>query len=49
MLRVRLPSVCEDRQPIKDLVERLMGRESGAAVIVYSIAASAAEDDAIDA
>jgi topoisomerase-4 subunit B len=49
MLRVTLPSQYEDRQPIKDLVERLMGRDPSARFDFIQSRASAVEDDAIDA
>ena len=35
MLKVTLPGAYEDRQPIKDLVERLMGRDPAPAVRVH--------------
>src|ERR1051325_2116369 len=46
MLRVTLPSQYEDRQPIKDLVERLMGRDPSARFDFIQARASALEDDA---
>jgi hypothetical protein len=27
MIKITLPLECEDRQPVKDLAERLMGRD----------------------
>ncbi|HVM38030.1 MAG TPA: DNA topoisomerase IV subunit B [Sphingomicrobium sp.] len=49
MLRVTLPSAYEDRQPVKDLVERLMGRNPEHRFQFIQSRASAVEDDAIDA
>jgi topoisomerase IV subunit B len=49
LLKVTLPSAYEDRQPIKDLVERLMGRDPSARFDFIQARASAVEDDAIDA
>jgi topoisomerase-4 subunit B len=49
MLKVTLPSAYEDRQPVKDLVERLMGRDPSARFDFIQARASAVEDDAIDA
>ena len=44
-----LPSAYEDRQPIKHLVDRLMGREPAQRFEFIQSRASAVEDDAIDA
>jgi topoisomerase-4 subunit B len=49
MLKVTLPSAYEDRQPVKDLVERLMGRDPAPRFEFIQARASAVEDDAIDA
>ena len=49
ILKVTLPSAYEDRQPIKDLVERLMGRDPAPRFEFIQSRASALEDDAIDA
>jgi topoisomerase-4 subunit B len=49
MIKITLPSQYEDRQPIKDLVERLMGRDPSARFDFIQARASAVEDDAIDA
>jgi topoisomerase-4 subunit B len=49
MLKVTLPGPYEDRQPIKDLVERLMGRDPAQRFAFIQSRASAVEDDAIDA
>jgi len=49
LLKVTLPGPYEDRQPIKDLVERLMGRDPGERFKFIQQRASAVEDDAIDA
>jgi topoisomerase-4 subunit B len=48
LLRVTLPSQFEDRQPIKDLVEQLMGRDPAPRFAFIQSRASAVEDDAID-
>jgi topoisomerase IV subunit B len=44
-----LPSQYEDRQPVKDLVERLMGRDPAHRFEFIQSRASAVEDGAIDA
>ncbi|MCL6682944.1 DNA topoisomerase IV subunit B [Sphingomonas alba] len=49
LLRVTLPSQYEDRQPVKDLVERLMGKNPEHRFQFIQSRASAIEDDAIDA
>jgi topoisomerase-4 subunit B len=49
MLKVTLPSAYEDRQPVKDLVERLMGKDPAQRFAFIQSRASAVEDDAIDA
>jgi topoisomerase-4 subunit B len=49
MIKITLPSQYEDRQPIKDLVERLMGRDPAARFDFIQSRASALEDDEIDA
>jgi topoisomerase-4 subunit B len=49
ILKVTLPGANEDRQPIKDLVERLMGRDPAPRFEFIQSRASAIEDDAIDA
>jgi topoisomerase-4 subunit B len=48
MLTVTLQSAYEDRQPVKDLVERLMGRDPAQRFEFIQARASAVEDDAID-
>jgi len=48
MLRVTLPSQHEDRQPVKDLVERLMGKNPEHRFAFIQSRAAAVEDDAID-
>jgi len=48
MLKVTLPGPYEDRQPVKDLVERLMGRDPSARFDFIQQRASAVEDSAID-
>jgi topoisomerase-4 subunit B len=49
LLRVTLPGQYEDRQPIKDLVERLMGKNPEHRFAFIQNRAAAVEDDAIDA
>jgi topoisomerase-4 subunit B len=49
MLKVTLPSAYEDRQPIKDLVERLMGRDPAPRFEFIQARASAVDDEEIDA
>ncbi len=49
MLKVTLPSAYEDRQPIKDLVERLMGRDPAPRFEFIQSRASAVDEDEIDA
>src|SRR5579884_1262734 len=49
MLKVTLPSAYEDRQPIKDLVERLMGRDPSARFDFIQARASAVDEAEIDA
>jgi topoisomerase IV subunit B len=49
MLKVTLPSAYEDRQPIKDLVERLMGRDPAQRFEFIQNSAAAVDEDAIDA
>jgi len=49
LLRVTLPAQYEDRQPVKDLVERLMGRDPAQRFAFIQSRASAVDEDAIDA
>jgi topoisomerase-4 subunit B len=49
LIKITLPSQYEDRQPVKDLVERLMGRDPSARFDFIQSRASAVEDGAIDA
>jgi topoisomerase-4 subunit B len=49
LLRVTLPSQYEDRQPVKDLVERLMGRNPEHRFQFIQDSAAAVDEDAIDA
>jgi topoisomerase-4 subunit B len=49
LLRVTLPSQFEDRQPVKDLVERLMGRDPAPRFAFIQDSAAAVDGDAIDA
>ena len=49
MLKVTLPSAYEDRQPIKDLVEDLMGRDPAKRFDFIQRSAAAIDEDIIDA
>jgi len=49
MLKVTLPGAYEDRQPIKDLVERLMGRDPAPRFEFIQSRASAVDEEEIDA
>ncbi|MGZ2410993.1 topoisomerase IV subunit B [Sphingomonas sp. F9_3S_D5_B_2] len=49
MLRVTLPAAYEDRQPVKDLVERLMGRNPEHRFEFIQSRASAIDEEEIDA
>jgi topoisomerase-4 subunit B len=49
LIKITLPGPYEDRQPVKDLVERLMGRDPAPRFEFIQNHASAVEDDAIDA
>jgi topoisomerase-4 subunit B len=49
MLKVTLPSAYEDRQPIKDLVEELMGRDPSKRFDFIQRSAAAVDEEAIDA
>ena len=49
MLKVTLPAAYEDRQPVKDLVERLMGRDPAPRFEFIQSRASALDEEEIDA
>jgi topoisomerase-4 subunit B len=49
LLRVTLPAQYEDRQPVKDLVDRLMGKNPEHRFQFIQSRAAAIEDGAIDA
>jgi topoisomerase-4 subunit B len=49
MIKITLPSQYEDRQPVKDLVERLMGRDPAPRFEFIQNSAAAVDEDAIDA
>ncbi len=49
LIKITLPSQYEDRQPVKELVERLMGRDPAKRFEFIQARASAVEGDAIDA
>jgi topoisomerase-4 subunit B len=49
LLQVTLPGQYEDRQPVKDLVERLMGRDPAKRFEFIQNSAAAVDEDAIDA
>lgn len=48
LLRVTLPAAYEDRQPVKDLVERLMGRDPAPRFEFIQQSAAGVDEDAID-
>jgi topoisomerase-4 subunit B len=48
LLKVTLPSAYEDRQPIKDLVERLMGRDPAERFKFIQNSAAAVDEETID-
>jgi topoisomerase-4 subunit B len=49
LIKITLPSQYEDRQPIKDLVERLMGRDPAMRFEFIQARASAIDEEEIDA
>jgi topoisomerase-4 subunit B len=49
LLKVTLPGAYEDRQPVKDLVERLMGRDPAPRFEFIQSRASAVDEEEIDA
>jgi topoisomerase-4 subunit B len=49
LLKVTLPAEYQDRQPVKDLVERLMGRDPAKRFEFIQNSAAAVDEDAIDA
>lgn len=49
LIKITLPAAYEDRQPVKDLVERLMGRDPSKRFDFIQSRASAIEEGAIDA
>jgi topoisomerase-4 subunit B len=49
MIKITLPGRYEDRQPVKDLVERLMGRDPAPRFEFIQNSAAAVDEDAIDA
>jgi len=49
MLKVTLPAAYEDRQPVKDLVERLMGRDPAQRFEFIQQRAAAVDEEEIDA
>ncbi|HEY0165019.1 MAG TPA: toprim domain-containing protein, partial [Sphingomicrobium sp.] len=49
LLKITLPSEYQDRQPVKDLVERLMGRDPAPRFAFIQNSAAAVDEDAIDA
>jgi topoisomerase IV subunit B len=48
MLKVTLPSAYEDRQPVKDLVERLMGKDPAQRFRFIQNSAAAVDEETID-
>jgi topoisomerase IV subunit B len=49
LLKITLPLEYQDRQPVKDLVERLMGRDPAKRFEFIQNSAAAVDEDAIDA
>jgi topoisomerase-4 subunit B len=49
LIRITLPSEYQDRQPVKDLVERLMGKDPAQRFAFIQSRAAAVDEDAIDA
>ncbi|MCL6697931.1 DNA topoisomerase IV subunit B [Sphingomonas sp. NSE70-1] len=49
LIRITLPAEYQDRQPVRDLVDRLMGKDPSARFEFIQSRASAVEGDAIDA
>jgi topoisomerase-4 subunit B len=49
MIKITLPAQYEDRQPVKDLVERLMGRDPAKRFEFIQSRASALDEEEIDA
>jgi topoisomerase-4 subunit B len=49
MLKVTLPAAYEDRQPVKDLVDRLMGKDPAHRFEFIQRSAAAVDEEAIDA
>ena len=49
MIKITLPGQYEDRQPVKDLVERLMGRDPAPRFEFIQSRASAIDEEEIDA
>jgi topoisomerase-4 subunit B len=49
LIRITLPAEYQDRQPVKDLVERLMGRNPEHRFAFIQASAAAVDEDAIDA
>ena len=49
LLKITLPAQYEDRQPVKDLVERLMGRDPAHRFEFIQSRAAAVDEGAIDA
>jgi topoisomerase-4 subunit B len=49
LIQITLPAEYQDRQPVKDLVERLMGRDPAPRFAFIQNSAAAVDEDAIDA
>ena len=49
LIRITLPAEYQDRQPVKDLVERLMGKDPAHRFQFIQERAAAVDEDAIDA
>jgi topoisomerase-4 subunit B len=48
LLKVTLPAAYEDRQPVKDLVERLMGKDPAQRFRFIQNSAAAVDEETID-
>jgi topoisomerase-4 subunit B len=49
LIQITLPAEYQDRQPVKDLVERLMGRDPAQRFAFIQDSAAAVDEGAIDA
>ncbi|WP_294124029.1 hypothetical protein [Sphingomonas sp.] len=49
LIKITLPAACEDRQPVKDLVDDLMGRDPAKRFEFIQRSAAEVDEEAIDA